>query len=452
MKPTARWRWPRTLGARLLLILAAGMLLAHGLSFALLFYERAMATRSMMLSNMEDDVPLSVALLERLTPDERIQWLPRLERRTYRYLLRPARPGAALASDRARRVVALVDGALAHRYALRPRAVSAAPERYEVELTLSDGRPLTIEVTPSLLPIAQWLPWVLAAQVVVLLACVWLAVCLATRPLVRLAEAADRLDVAGQGAAIAEQGPREVATAARALNALQSRVAAHVGERMQILAAISHDLQTPITRLRLRIESLDETPAHARLLDDVTQLGQLVREGIDYARSANLAMGAPVQLDLPAFLDSVVGDYEDIGKPVERLPGDRATLQTHPQVLRRIVQNLIDNALAYAGSAQVGLTVDAEGRASIAVLDLGPGIPEASMAAVLQPFHRLEPSRGRASGGTGLGLAIAEQLSRSLGGRLRLSNRVGGGLRAEVELNVGVKLSAKGKDGVEKKA
>ena len=430
-----RFSWlPRTLGTRLLLILAAGMLLAHGLSFALLFHERATATRAMMLSNMEDDVPLSVALLEHLSPAERTAWLPQLERRTYRYLLRPAQPGSALASERARQVAGLIDDSLAHRYALRPRAVSASPERYEVELTLADGQPLTIEVTPSLLPIARWLPWVLAAQVLLLLGCVWLAVRLATRPLVRLADAADRLDVAGQGDAISEQGPQEVATAARALNALQSRVAAHVSERMQILAAISHDLQTPITRLRLRIESLEETPAQERLLGDVTQLSQLVREGIDYARSATVSMGTPVQLDLPAFLDSVVGDYEEVGKQVRRVAGAQATLHTHPQVLRRVVQNLIDNALAYAGSADVGLTIGAQGGVSIDVMDRGPGIPEASLAAVLQPFHRLEPSRGRTSGGTGLGLAIADQLSRALGGRLTLANREGGGLRAALEL------------------
>lgn len=430
-----RFSWlPRTLGTRLLLILAAGMLLAHGLSFALLFHERATATRAMMLSNMEDDVPLSVALLEHLSPAERTAWLPQLERRTYRYLLRPAQPGSALASERARQVAGLIDDSLAHRYAVRPRAVSASPERYEVELTLADGQPLTIEVTPSLLPIARWLPWVLAAQVLLLLGCVWLAVRLATRPLVRLADAADRLDVDGQGDAVSEQGPQEVATAARALNALQSRVAAHVSERMQILAAISHDLQTPITRLRLRIESLDETPAQERLLGDVTQLSQLVREGIDYARSATVSMGTPVQLDLPAFLDSVVGDYEEVGKPVRRVDGAQATLQTHPQVLRRVVQNLIDNALAYAGSADVGLTIGAQGEVSIDVMDRGPGIPEASLAAVLQPFHRLEPSRGRTSGGTGLGLAIADQLSRALGGRLTLANREGGGLRATLGL------------------
>ncbi|HEX6610699.1 MAG TPA: HAMP domain-containing sensor histidine kinase [Hyphomicrobiaceae bacterium] len=425
---------PRTLAARLLLVLGAGLLLAHALSFALLFYERATATRSMMLTNLEQDIPVSVALLEHLPPADRMQWLPQLERRTYRYLLRPAQPGKPLASDRARQVTALIDDALRHRYPLRPRAVSASPERYEVELTLAGGQPLTIEVTPSLLPIARWLPWMLAAQVALLLACTWLAVRLVTRPLARLANAAERLDPAQAGPPLSQEGPTEVAKAARALNALQSRVSAHVTERMQILAAISHDLQTPITRMRLRLESMDESPAHVRLLDDVDQISQLVREGVNYARSANVALGPSVRLDLPSFLDSVVGDYQDTGKFVQRIEGDQVSLQTHPQVLRRVVQNLIDNALAYGGSAEATLRVDPDGRVCIDVLDRGPGIPEDQLEAVLQPFHRLESSRGRSSGGTGLGLAIAQQLTQSLGGTLRLSNREGGGLCATVAL------------------
>ncbi|WP_140726670.1 sensor histidine kinase [Pseudomonas sp. Hp2] len=428
-------RWlPRTLGARLVLILATGLLLAHALSFALLFYERAVATRSMMLTNLEQDIPLSVALLERLSPAERQQWLPRLERRTYRYLLRPAQPGTVLASDRSRQVTGLIDASLDHRYALRPRAVSASPERYEVELTLSDGQPLTIEVTPSLMPLARWLPWVLAAQVALLLACAWLAVRLATRPLVQLADAAERLDPAAPGTPLPQEGPSEVVKAARALNTLRARVAAHVAERMQILAAISHDLQTPITRLRLRVEAMDEGPVQARLLEDVAQLGQLVREGVNYARSANVAMGPAVRLDLQAFLESVAGDYQDVGKPVRCAQGASASLQTHPQVLRRVVQNLIDNALAYAGSAETALRVEAGGRIRIEVLDRGPGIPDDQLEAVLQPFHRLEPSRCRAHGGTGLGLAIAQQLTQALGGELRLANREGGGLRAMLVL------------------
>lgn len=437
IRPSAR-RWlPRTLSARLLLILAAGLLLAHALSFALLFHERASATRSLMLTGMEQDVPISVALLERLSPAEREQWAPRLERRTYRYLLRPALPGTPLASERARQVTGLVDQSLGHRYALRPRAVSASPERYEVELSLADGAPLTLEVTPSPMPVARWLPWVLAAQVALLLASAWLAVRLATRPLARLAAAAERLDPAGRGAALAQDGPREVAQAARALNTLQARVAAHVSERMQILAAISHDLQTPITRMRLRLEAMEEGPVQARLLDDATRLGLLVREGIDYARSASVAMGEPVRLDLHAFLDSVVADYQDTGRPVRLVESGQALLQTHPQALRRVVQNLIDNALAYAGSAEARLRVEGDGTTWIDILDRGPGIPPESLETVLQPFQRLEASRSRDSGGTGLGLAIAQQLAEAIGGRLRLSNREGGGLCASVALPPG---------------
>jgi signal transduction histidine kinase len=435
VKAVSRWL-PGTLRARLLLILGAGMLLAHALSFALLFHERMDATRSMMLRNLYEDVPVSVALLEHLPPAQRSDWLARLERRTYRYLLRPAEPGTPLASDRARQVTGLIDDALDHRYALRPRAVSTMPERYEVELTLQDGRPLTIEVTPAPMPIARWLPWVLAAQVALLLACAWLAVRLATRPLAQLAAAAEHMDPAGTGAPFPQDGPYEVTKAAHALNVLQSRVAAHVAERTQILSAISHDLQTPITRMRLRVEAMDAGPDQARLLGDVDQISQLVREGLNFARSANVTMGPSVRLDMLAFLDSVVGDYQDIGKPVQRADGDTASLQTHPQVLHRVLQNLIDNALAYAGSAETRLRVDSEGRVCIDVLDRGPGVPEDQLEAVLQPFHRLESSRSRSTGGTGLGLAIAQQLTQALGGSLRLANRDGGGLQATIELGM----------------
>jgi len=159
-----------------------------------------------------------------------------------------------------------------------------------------------------------------------------------------------------------------------------------------------------------------------------------VREGVNYARSANVATGPSVRLDLPSFLDSLVGDYQDTGKNVQRIAGAQVSLQTHPQVLRRVVQNLIDNALAYSGGAETTLRVDVDGQVCIDVLDRGPGIPEDQLEAVLQPFHRLESSRGRSSGGTGLGLAIAQQLTKSLGGTLRLSNREGGGLCATVAL------------------
>jgi len=437
MNAAPRWRWlPRTIAARLTLILFAGLLLAHALSFALLFYERYVSARSMMLGNMEQDVAISVALLDRMSPAERRQWAPRLERRTYRYLLQPAQAGAPLSSERARQVAALIDRSLQHRYRLVTTAVSQSPERFQVQLKLADGQPLTLEVTPSVMPIARWLPWVLAAQLALLLLCAWLAVRLATRPLARLADAAEQLDPAHPSAPLSESGPVEVAKAATAFNALQARISHYLAERLQILAAISHDLQTPITRMKLRVESMDASPERTRLGEDLLQLEQLVREGIAYARSTHGATTPPVQLNLQALLDSVVCDYQDAGKPVRLSGHSDLSLTTRPQALRRVLENLIDNAIKYGGSADVGVRAIAPDRFAIDVDDAGPGIPEEHMQAVLQPFHRLESSRNRDTGGTGLGLAIAEQLAAHLGGELQLTNRREGGLRASLVLPV----------------
>ena len=134
-------RWPRTLSARLLLVLLGGLALAHALSFGLLFFERDQSTRSMMLRNLDEDVAVSVALLEHLPADQRAAWVPRLERRTYRYLLRPAAAGPGLQTDRARQVTTVIDDSLQHRYPLQARQVARLPERFEVELRLHDGTP-----------------------------------------------------------------------------------------------------------------------------------------------------------------------------------------------------------------------------------------------------------------------------------------------------------------------
>ena len=429
-------RWSsRSIRSRLLIILGVGLLLAQALSFALLFGERSDATRSMMLRNLYEDIPVSVALLESIPADQRSAWIPRLERRTYRYLLRPALPGTPLSTPRSQQVTGLIDDALEQRYVLRPRAVSATPERYEVELTLHDGQPLTIEVTPSLMPVARWLPWVLAAQVILLLLCVTVAVRIAMRPLAQLAEAAERMDPAGSGAPLPQDGPWEVAQAANALNTLRARVAAHVSERTQILAAISHDLQTPITRLRLRVESMDASPDQEKVIGDIDHISQLVRDGLTYARSASITLGPAVRLDLTAFLESMVADYQDAGRAVVLAEGDVAIRHTHPQVLRRILQNLIDNALNYAGDVETRLRVDDAGRASIDILDRGPGIPPDQLEEVLKPFQRLEPSRCRSTGGTGLGLAIVDRIVKRHQGSLKLFNRESGGLLIKISIS-----------------
>jgi signal transduction histidine kinase len=321
--------------------------------------------------------------------------------------------------------------------------LSDDPEQFQIHLALSDGTPLTIDVQPSLMPVARWLPYVLVAQLVLLLACTWYAVRLATRPLEQLASAARTLPPTGDGERLALRGPAEVNEAVSAFNAMQDRIAGYSRERLQILAAISHDLQTPITRLRLRAEAMEASPERERVIEDLVHMQHLVREGIAYARSAHATAEPMLRVDLDAFLDSLVADYQDVGRQVTlsgHCPGDIAT---RPHALRRVLANLVDNALAYAGAAEVEGARLGSGGVRIVVADRGPGIPAAELDKVMEPFYRLEASRNRDTGGTGLGLAIAQQLAGSIGARLLLRNRAGGGLEAIVELPAATQAAAR---------
>ncbi|MDY0885370.1 ATP-binding protein [Dongia soli] len=425
---------PRSIASRLYLILFTGLLVAHGLSFALLFYERYQTAMTMMLGSLKTDVATAITVLDRTPNADRESLLPVLERRTYRYILGSGEPGDAPLSERAQRVTRLIASVLGDRYPVHANTISTYPEKYQIHLTLSDGTPLTIEVTPSLMPIARWLPFVLAIQVALLLLCTWFAVRLATRPLAHLAHAAETLDPGKGGQHLQEDGPTEVAKAATAFNAMQDRIARHLQERLQILAAISHDLQTPITRMKLRTEGMADLSERDKLTEDLDQMQHLVREGVAYARSVHGDAEQPRRLDIDAFLDSLVYDYQDTGKPVTLAGHLGVTMATRPQALRRILGNLIDNAIKYAGAAELLVERGSDKSIRITIQDRGPGIPESALESVMQPFYRLEGSRSRDTGGAGLGLAIAQQLTLAIGGSLSLRNRPDGGLQASVEI------------------
>ena len=427
-------KWPRTLASRLAMIFFTGLVLAYGLSFGLQAYERYISSRSMMLSNLEQDVATSVAILDRLPAAERAAWLPRLERRTYRYRLDQGLAGEAMASSDPPMAAASIVKAIGSDYRLTFLEIPGPNAHFQAHLNLADGAPLTIDVTPATVPVARWLPVVLLIQLAVLLLCTWLAVRLAIGPLTRLAQAVDNLDPDQPGVQLDESGPREVRYAAVAFNALQARIAAHLKERMQLLAAISHDLQTPITRMKLRVEVMDEGVEKDKFGSDLDEMEHLVREGVAYARSMDSSTEATCRVNLDAFLDSLVFDYQDSGAQVERHGSSGTLLETRPHALRRVLVNLVDNALKFAGAAE--LQVSREGSTTIIrVLDNGPGIPGDELDDVLKPFYRVEGSRNRSTGGTGLGLAIAHQLIQAMGGRLTLSNREQGGLCAQIELS-----------------
>lgn len=426
--------WPRTLFGRMLLVLFLGLALAHVLTFALVLAERGMAMRQMMITYLASDVASSVAVLERLPASERAQWLPTLSRRNYRLVLDSQGSALAAPSSLADAAATAVATALAPPRAVRVLGAAPPHAAQRLQLQLVDGTLLAVELDEPGLNISPWAWAALALQLLLLaVLCAW-AVRAATRPLQDLADAADALAPATTGLRLAETGPREVVRAAAAFNRMRDRIQAHLQERMQILAAVSHDLQTPITRLRLRADLLDDTALRDKLHADLTEMQGLVEEGIAYARSAHAAREAVRRVDLRALLDSIALDYADAGRPVQLLTAPAASCDTRPQALRRLVCNLVDNALKFAGTADIALAADAEGSWLVQVLDRGPGIPEAALAEVLQPFVRLDDSRNRDTGGTGLGLAIASELAQALGGQLTLAGREGGGLEARVLL------------------
>lgn len=433
MRPL-RW-WPGSLFGRILLVLTLGLALAHALTFALALTERSMTMRRAMVAYMASDVASSVAMLERLPASERAVWVDRLARRNYRFALTPPLALPERPSTLARMIAGAVAASLPHGRGVQVVDPGLPGTELRMQLQLADGTPLAVDVDEPRLQVSPWVLAALALQLALLAGlCAW-AVRAATWPLDVLADAADALGAERPAVLLAEDGPREVVRAAAAFNRMQLRIQAHLHERMQILAAVSHDLQTPITRLRLRADLLDDTALRDKLHADLAEMQSLVEEGIAYARSPQAAREPLQRVDLRALLQSIVFDYADAGLPVVLLHADGGTCATRPQALRRLVCNLVDNALKFAGAAELSLQAAAGGHWQLHVLDRGPGIPEADLQAVLQPYVRLEDSRNRSTGGTGLGLAIASELAKALGGRLVLGPRSDGpGLQACVGL------------------
>ncbi|MBV8660001.1 MAG: HAMP domain-containing protein [Burkholderiales bacterium] len=436
MKAPALGGWPRSLFARVMVILLVGMALAQGLSFGLVVFERSQAADRLMLGNLELDVASSVSLLDMLPADKRTNWLGRLGRRNYSYLLNTGVAGTPPSAPLAQEAIATIARAAGERRYIGASAMGGPGGPFQVHLRLSDGSPLTIDIHPAPSGVSPWLPALLCIQFLLLLACTWAAVRLVTRPLKQLAAAAEKLGPDLKADTVPEQGPTEVVHAAAAFNAMQQRISGYLTERVQILAAISHDLQTPITRMRLRLDLLESSDAHAKLYDDLSAMEQLVREGLAYARTLHGGAETPVRVDLDTLLDSLVCDYHDAGQAVSLEGKVGLPITTRPQALRRILSNLVDNALKFGTEVGIHVQRDTDTRLTIAVCDRGPGIPEEELERVLEPFYRLESSRNRGTGGTGLGLAIAAQLAQALGGSLVLSNRAGGGLQAMITLPI----------------
>lgn len=253
-----------------------------------------------------------------------------------------------------------------------------------------------------------------------------------TRPLRAMARTVAALPPAAPLVRLPETGPKEVRELAHAFNGMQARIAGLVERRTQALAAVSHDLRTPMTRLRFRLEDVNDPALRRAMAEDIAEMEQMVDATLSYLRGE--ASEEPVRpLDLVALVETIVDDARDRGLCADLSAPPRFVAAGRLVSLKRMVSNLVENALTYGGSAQVTLTDEGAG-AVLAVRDHGPGIPEDQLAAVLEPFVRLEASRSRATGGVGLGLTIARTVAEAHGGTLTLANAPDGGLIATVRL------------------
>ena len=277
--------------------------------------------------------------------------------------------------------------------------------------------------------LAGWLVGITAAAALA----AWWGARRVARPLEMLARGVAR---AGAGLppsfAIPPAAPREVGTIASSLERMHTRLRAFVDDRTRMLAAISHDLRTPLTRLRLRAEAIPDPEERAKASSDIDEMERMITETLAFARADALET-KPERFDIAALVQTLVDDRSDLGAALSYEGPTALVIEGRPGALKRALANLVDNALAYGLRARILLRAEAQSIA-VEIADEGPGIPQAELGKVFAPFYRLETSRSRQTGGTGLGLAVARDIARAHGGDVVLANRPAGGLTATLSL------------------
>ena len=463
---------PRSLFSRLVLVLLGGLVIAQLVSFAIHMHERGELLSQASGMQSAQRIADIVKLLETLSPPER--------RRIVQVLSAPPiligldQPALAVeGQDADTGTRAALFGAMLRRFLVdgQPVVVTVAeapamppgpagkgrfkgpdmhgewiPPRFAAhnasqpglsflaQVRLRDGTLVTFDARQSA-QTASW-PYRLLLSLAVLLVAViavsLIAVRWATRPLKALADAAGELGRNINRPPLEEKGPVEVARAARAFNTMQARLAGYIRDRTRVLAAMSHDLKTPITRLRLRSEFLGDPQLKEKFTKDLDEMESMVGATLDFLRG--LENREPVKpVDITALLESLQADLRETGGNVEIVGATATPYPGGPQALKRCLGNLIENAVKYGQSARV-LVDDNDSRLEIRIQDQGPGLAPAELEKVFEPFYRVEGSRSRETGGTGLGLTIARGIVEAHGGQLSLRNREEGGLEVTLKL------------------
>ncbi len=439
--------WPRSLATRTAIILLLGLAVLQLVGLAIHSVGRADLQRMAQAEQLGlrvANVYRSVALA---SPDQRAAALHDLE----------ARPGltatidpVAVTSDmelapfelqRSMRI-AMMFAPMPPPMRWHELIIRGIPERQLlVSMRFPDGPWLNVHLTvrPSSLIFTRsfWVAFVLmmlgAAALVA-----W-AVQQFSAPMRGLAQAAERLGMDVNAGPLAERGSAEAQKAAAAFNTMAARIRRFVQDRTFLLTAIGHDLRTPITRLKLRAEWMDDEEQQRKMLQDLDELESMVAATLAFGRDDATAE-APTALDMAELLRTILDEAGDarphLADCLAYEGPDHQVVRARPAAIKRALTNLVANALNYGGNARVTQLPPRDGLLTILVEDDGPGIPPVELDRVLEPFHRLEASRNRETGGTGLGLPIARNILRAHGGDVVLSNRASGGVKAAVTLPV----------------
>jgi signal transduction histidine kinase len=451
---------PRSLIGQIALVMAAALLVAQAINFGLIFNERQRATRSQIEGPAEARFIAQLQRLAPLPPAERQALLADRGRRGRFAIANES--SIPVGASEARIVTRLTDQAAEAGISLRELrgAISEQvelPRRFRERMTTEEReragermrRMQTLHLSARFAD-GSWVnarfvtprpnPWLavrlagstLLIYLLILAAMVWIAARLA-RPLRDLTAAAESFEGRGEAPHVEPRGPADVSRAILAFNAMSARVSAMLDEKDRMLGAIGHDMRTPLASLRIRAESMEPATEREKVIATIEEMTGLLDDTLALARSGR-ATEKVRRLDVSALADAVVEEFRALGQKVEMESGPRQVAAVRPNLLRRALRNLIDNGVKYGGSARVAVRAAAGGKVAIEIADDGPGIPEAEVGNVQEPFVRLETSRNRTTGGSGLGLTLARSAALAHGGSLELMNRPEGGLLARILL------------------
>jgi signal transduction histidine kinase len=454
--------WPQSLFGRLLAASVAAVLLAQAVGLLLIAQERERFVLQGSVREWTRRIAETTLMLQPLGSAERAAAVSELSAPRGRGRLPHAAPGEhgfvrlPLLSDFEQTLREQLRAALGPAYGIEVGATPEPPppaipvpvpfyeahelaahqgsaRRYDVTIRFADGDAVTYRVTRLAggAPLPRNLFVNLTLLVLLLVIVLYVAARNITRPLSDLARAADSVGRDMRPAQLQERGARELRDAARAFNTMHDRLRRYLDSRTRVLAAMSHDLKTPLTRLRLQVEALDNPPMQARIGRELDEMESMVREALSMFRG--LDDGEPAApIDIDALLRQLREEFTGMGAVVTLAGHALQPYLGKPQALKRCLTNLLGNAIKFGTRADMLVEDGAE--LVIRVRDCGPGIPEAQLERVFEPFYRLESSRNRDSGGSGLGLSIARDIAQSHGGSLLLRNLPAGGLEAVLRL------------------